>query len=78
MTRSATENETRHRTKKHETACSVDIDMDGAPNGCDECPAPDLDDSDFDGVCDANDVCFGFDDNQDADGDGIPDGCDTR
>ncbi|MBT8189402.1 MAG: T9SS type A sorting domain-containing protein [Bacteroidia bacterium] len=34
-------------------------------------------DSDGDGVCDNDDVCPGFDDNADADGDGIPDGCDT-
>ena len=35
-------------------------------------------DSDGDGVCDAEDQCEGFDDNQDADGDSIPDGCDTN
>lgn len=34
-------------------------------------------DSDGDGVCDANDVCPGFDDNMDTDSDGIPDGCDS-
>ncbi len=34
-------------------------------------------DSDGDGVCDDDDICPGFDDNQDSDGDGIPDGCDT-
>lgn len=34
-------------------------------------------DSDGDGVCDADDICPGFDDNADADGDGIPDGCDS-
>jgi len=33
-------------------------------------------DADNDGVCDSDDVCEGFDDNMDADGDGIPDGCD--
>lgn len=33
-------------------------------------------DSDGDGVCDENDVCEGFDDNVDFDGNGIPDGCD--
>ncbi len=33
-------------------------------------------DSDNDGVCDVDDVCPGFDDNIDSDGDGIPDGCD--
>jgi autotransporter-associated beta strand protein len=34
-------------------------------------------DADGDGVCDADDICPGFDDNIDTDGDGIPDGCDT-
>ncbi len=33
-------------------------------------------DSDGDGVCDADDICPGFDDLADADGDGVPDGCD--
>jgi len=37
-------------------------------------PCPD---ADGDGVCDASDICPGFDDNVDTDGDGIPDGCDT-
>ncbi len=34
-------------------------------------------DSDNDGVCDADDICAGFDDNIDSDSDNIPDGCDT-
>ena len=34
-------------------------------------------DTDFDGVCNANDICPGFDDNLDANGNGIPDGCDS-
>lgn len=33
-------------------------------------------DSDGDGICDSDDVCPGFDDNQDEDNDNIPDGCD--
>src|SRR3989338_2347555 len=33
-------------------------------------------DSDADGVSDASDVCPGYDDSDDADGDGTPDGCD--
>jgi len=33
-------------------------------------------DGDGDGVCDANDICPGSDDNADADADGVPDGCD--
>jgi hypothetical protein len=32
-------------------------------------------DTDADGVCDADDRCAGFPDSADADGDGIPDGC---
>ena len=32
-------------------------------------------DSDFDGVCNGSDVCPGFDDNLDANANGIPDGC---
>ncbi|NNF35449.1 MAG: hypothetical protein HKN68_15170 [Saprospiraceae bacterium] len=35
-------------------------------------------DSDGDGVCDANDVCPGGDDNIDSDGDGTPDFCDCN
>lgn len=38
------------------------------------CP---LDDADADGVCDWRDVCAGFDDAVDTDGDLIPDGCDS-
>lgn len=33
-------------------------------------------DSDNDGICDAFDICPGFDDEIDSDGDGVPDGCD--
>jgi len=33
-------------------------------------------DSDSDGVCDADDLCPGFPDGEDADADGTPDGCD--
>ena len=32
-------------------------------------------DTDGDGVCDADDICEGYDDHEDADNDGIPDGC---
>ena len=35
------------------------------------------DDDDSDGVCNAVDVCVGFDDTADADGDLVPDGCDV-
>lgn len=51
---------------------SVDL---GTVSSCDTgvgCP-----DDDNDGVCNAVDVCPGFDDNMDTDGDGIPDGCDN-
>ena len=34
-------------------------------------------DSDGDGVCDADDICPGFDDTIDANGNGIPDGCES-
>lgn len=34
-------------------------------------------DTDMDGVCDVDDICPGYDDNIDSDGDGTPDGCDT-
>lgn len=34
-------------------------------------------DDDGDGVCNNDDLCEGFDDNLDDDGDGIPDGCDA-
>ncbi|MEM1327644.1 MAG: DUF5060 domain-containing protein, partial [Bacteroidota bacterium] len=37
----------------------------------------DCNDTDMDGICDAQDQCPGFDDNLDADSDGLPDGCDT-
>ena len=47
------------------------------PNGCDPCPFDALDDSDGDGVCDRDDLCDGFDDALDADGDTFPDDCDN-
>lgn len=37
-----------------------------------QCP-----DGDGDGICDSYDICPGFNDNLDTDGDNIPDGCDT-
>ncbi|NND52958.1 MAG: hypothetical protein HKN54_11185 [Flavobacteriaceae bacterium] len=43
---------------------------------CPEDPDDDCPDSDEDGVCDDDDICPGFDDGLDSDGDGIPDGCD--
>jgi len=53
-----------------------DGDEDGVPNECDVCPYDNPDDSDGDGICDSDDRCEGFDDNEDADGDTQPDGCD--
>jgi len=67
---------------------SEDMDEDGIPDGCDECPndfgesengCPTDDcllDDDGDGVGNCVDICPGYDDTIDYDGDGIPDGCD--
>lgn len=54
-------------------ACTVNDVLDANCN-C----AGTFQDSDGDGVCDAEDACPGFDDSIDADGDGIPDGCDSN
>ena len=65
----------------------VDTDGDGVCDRKDECPnnpdkhkpgpcGCDDQDSDQDWVCDADDVCLGHNDKEDADDDGIPDGCD--
>jgi len=51
--------------------CTTNDQEDGACN-C----AGTFADADGDGVCDADDICAGSDDNADADGDGTPDGCD--
>ncbi|MEM9920857.1 MAG: hypothetical protein AAF990_22350, partial [Bacteroidota bacterium] len=54
------------------------------PNWVDACackgvPGPCAgNDDDNDGVCNQDDLCPGFDDNEDMDFDGIPDGCDDR
>jgi hypothetical protein len=50
---------------------------DGRGDACDPCAVDTPDDVDFDGVCNADDVCPGGDDNVDSDGDGVPDFCDT-
>ncbi|MGM5471000.1 T9SS type A sorting domain-containing protein [Flavobacteriaceae bacterium LMO-SS05] len=57
----------------------AEICGDGIDNNCDgnideDCDCPD---ADGDTVCDADDICPGFDDLADADGDNIPDGCDA-
>jgi hypothetical protein len=44
---------------------------------CDEDGESCCSDGDGDGVCDAADLCPGFDDNANADGDTVPDGCDN-
>jgi len=57
---------------------NVDNDEDGICNSEDECPDDAENDLDGDNHCDGtDDVCLGFDDSQDSDGDGIPDGCDA-
>jgi len=49
----------------------------GHPDGTDAVDVtPDCWDADSDGVCDADDVCPGFDDREDGDSDTVPDGCD--
>lgn len=45
---------------------------------CAVCIGIPLNDNDQDGICDALDICPEGDDNQDFDGDGIPDACDTE
>ena len=42
------------------------------------CVGTPVPDTDGDGVCDAEDICEGHDDNVDTDGDSIPDGCDAN
>ena len=53
----------------------------GETEGCDDnclnTPNPDQADTDEDEVGDACDVCEGYDDNVDTDGDTVPDGCDN-
>ena len=67
-----------------ETACNYDatatdsgdcVHTDGV---CDTCVDGEIvdNDSDDDTVCDDMDVCEGYDDTVDSDGDGTPDGCD--
>ncbi|MCO6438287.1 MAG: hypothetical protein J5J06_14425 [Phycisphaerae bacterium] len=57
-----------------------DLDDDGLPNFCDNCPDTlnsEQEDSDADGFGNACDECPGFDDGADQDADGVPDGCDV-
>ncbi len=61
-----------------------DSDGDGSCDSDDLCVGDDAlcgdpclgEDEDSDGVCDIDDACSGFDDFDDFDGDGVPDGCD--
>ncbi|MEM1327549.1 MAG: M36 family metallopeptidase [Bacteroidota bacterium] len=55
--------------------CTIDDVFVQNGNSCD-CVGT-LADSDGDGVCDADDVCPGFDDNVDNNNNGTPDGCDA-
>lgn len=57
----------------------TDTDGDLIGNACDWCPADEGEDNDQDedGVCDAADRCYGFNDAEDFDRDGIPDDCDN-
>jgi hypothetical protein len=57
-------------------ACDVDDDGDETGDADDTCPLDLAGDSDEDGSCDHDDTCPGSDDTSDADGDGVPDGCD--
>lgn len=68
------------RVTAYECNALADGDVDGVPDGTDNCPLtynPGQDDSDSDLVGDACDLCPGFDDALDDDGDTIPDDCDV-
>ncbi len=63
-------------TKNENQAKINEIAICGFPLNCETCTPP-ANDSDGDGVADACDICPGFDDFEDGDMDGIPNGCDT-
>ena len=55
----------------------ADNDGDDLCNVADDCPEDPENDADGDGVCGDVDICQGYNDSVDFDGDGIPDGCDN-
>ena len=61
----------------HTPGTGPDSDGDDIPESCDVCPDDIQNDDDFDGQCNSDDLCPGFDDDIDADGDGFPDDCDV-
>ena len=61
----------------HTPGTGVDDDGDDIPESCDVCPEDIQNDDDFDGRCNSDDLCPGFDDTDDADGDQFPDACDV-
>jgi hypothetical protein len=56
---------------------TADPDVDLICGALDACPIDPWNDWDADGFCGDVDLCAGFDDSQDMDADGLPDGCDT-
>lgn len=56
---------------------TADPDADGLCGVTDACPLDAMNDADSDGMCGDVDACAGFDDADDLDGDGQPDGCDS-
>ena len=56
---------------------TADIAPDLEPDAVEDADTAPCPDEDQDGVCDDDDLCPGADDGNDADGDGVPDGCDV-
>ncbi|NQY10251.1 MAG: T9SS type A sorting domain-containing protein [Flavobacteriales bacterium] len=68
----------RKMSTKPTVTVGVDTDSDGISDACDACPNDADNDADDDGACGDVDLCEGFDDILDSDGDGTPDGCDIE